>query len=155
QNPEFDKEFHDVRKDVASYAGALLSYSWDLNIYATVRQKGTSIEAKSLEGACAPSDIMIADMLGFDFREEGENQIVKSYTSFIVETFKVDERSEKANVSSARDALQTLVSNPRVLGMSLTQLFLHRKLLCVFDAYSYFAKKGKAASLEKLVQDTK
>lgn len=155
ENTQFDEQFHAIRKDVSSYSGALLSYSWDLNIYATVSDRGTSINAKSIEGACAPSDIMIADMLGFDFRDEGENKIVKSFYGFIAETFKVDDRIENVDVRDAREALSTLISNQRVLDEPLSLIFLHKKILSLFEAYSYFSRKGVVKSVADLIKETK
>jgi hypothetical protein len=74
------KDFKAVLNSSAKYKGKVLYYDWDYNNVITANATdSTSIVATDLVGAAQPDNLTIADYLGFNFAEEGDDPIQKGF----------------------------------------------------------------------------
>lgn len=79
------KEFTDKARKIRTYSGKLLSYDWDYNNTITANVSDpTSIVASDMVGAAKVNSLTLADYLGFNFANEGEEPIRKSFADSLV-----------------------------------------------------------------------
>tara|TARA_B100000700_G_scaffold88627_1_gene99972 strand:- start:86298 stop:92294 length:5997 start_codon:yes stop_codon:yes gene_type:complete len=84
-DPALAKQFTELHNKVHRYNGKLLSYDWDYNNIITANaQNPTSIVANDMVGAATVDSLTLADYLGFNFAEEGEQPIRKGFGDSLV-----------------------------------------------------------------------
>ena len=154
-DPLIDKKILDKKKQVNLYRGALLAADWDFNAVISVADSG-EVAFRDLTGAVAPDDLIIADMLGFDFKEEGETEQYKTITEWLTEvghslTPAKDKTDSTDNIKSILTYVGGRAADPDFVG---GQLMCSRRFLKLFDVYSYFAEKGKIVPLDTLISGT-
>lgn len=155
ENMKLDEEVRALKNEVNSYSGALLSFSWDYNTILSVGASNSTVTYSDIAGATPPDDLVIADMLGFDFKDEGEKSQFKSFYQFFVENGHVAAGSiGDTEEGDLRTILESLSYNKRAVVDSHAAAFTNRKLIKLFDAYSYYVRLGKLPGLEELLKKT-
>lgn len=155
ENMKLDEEVRALKNEVSSYSGALLSFSWDYNTILSVGTSNSSVTYSDIAGATPPDDLVIADMLGFDFKDEGEKSQFKTFYQFFVENGHVAAGSVgDTEEGDLRTILEALSSNKRAVVDSHAAAFTNRKLIKLFDTYSYYVRIGKLPGLEELLKKT-
>lgn len=156
------------RAAVSVYGGALLAYNWDYNtyLYAPAEVVTSGLQTKALNGCTSLDPLMIADFLGYDFKSSGQSSQSKhflaAFTEFRFNFESVDSMSSD-DVLSSLDRLNprlglpdSLVKHGDIGSVPLyIRLFLTRRMLHLFEAYSYFAGQGKIKGINQLIDDTK
>ncbi|MGL5013386.1 MAG: helicase-related protein [Bacteroidales bacterium] len=154
-DPLIDKKILDKKKQVNLYRGALLAADWDFNAVISVGDSG-EVAFRDLTGAVAPDDLIIADMLGFDFKEEGETEQYKTISEWLTEvghsiTPGKDKTDSTESINSILAYIGGRAPEPNFAG---AHVMCSRRFLKLFDVYSYFAENGKLAPLSALISGT-
>jgi hypothetical protein len=150
ENLTVDSDVKLFKDEVAAYSGALLSFSWDYNTILSC--SGTSVAFDDLLGATPPDDLIIADALGFDFKEEGERSQQKTIKQFMHESG-MDGRDEISSESLIGRVLDMILPTGTAR-FAPVSMIAGRRFLKLFDTYAYYARKGKLPSLGELVGQT-
>lgn len=151
-----DMRIGEHKKAVEAYKGALLSYSWDFNTVLAVGQSDLSVKFTELCGATAPDDLIIADMLGFDFKEEGETANYKTFKQFMHEALPKSQ-SEAISTSAGIDQIvRPMLGSASVLTGNPTAVYLlNAEVVKLFDFYGYYVGKKLLPSVDDLIVQTR
>lgn len=153
---------------VGMFGGALLAYNWDYNttLYAPMEVATSGLQHMQLNG-CTPLDpLMIADFLGYDFKGSGQTKqskhILASFKEFAYSIDSPDHMSSGDilktlnDINPRLDLPTSLNKNSDITGVPIyVRLFLTKKMLHLFEAYSYFAGQGKIKNIDQLIDETK
>lgn len=159
-------DFLRAKKDeVEAYGGALLAFSWDYGtaLYAQNSINSSGISQIQMNGCSAIDPLMIADFLGYDFKSSGQTSQSKHFITALKE-FRYNMEATETLVS--QDTLSTLrrmcpelnlPENMRnVEGIDLTKrVFLTKRMLRLFETYSYYSARGLTKSIVQLIEETK
>lgn len=147
------------KKSVQAYAGSLMAYSWDYNTVLAVGASGTEVGHIDLNGATPPDDLIISDMLGFDFKREGEKDQYKTFRESLSRFLRLsdadDEKETEKHSKEYIQKLRPLVSNGSSLDGTFAMYMTRRNMQALYNTYSYYEATGKALSLEELVTKTR
>lgn len=134
-------EYKALYNRVQSYSGKLLSYDWDYNNIITANVSNpTSIVATDTIGAAKVDTLTMADYMGFNFGEEGEMPIRKSFTDSLV---------LMTNTSLAKEETSADVAGNQ---WEPTR-FLHKGALGndLLSFYTYCALKDRVPKAQELI----
>lgn len=152
----------DKNSKLKSMRGALIAFNWDYNtlLYAS---ETDNLVPKDLNGCTPPDDLIMADFLGFDFKEPGEKSqkkhILTSLSEFrhdpdalhtltnLNSILQIRKLAPELNIPEER---KKLVDAPIYL-----RVFLNQRLIKLFETYSFYAKEGVVPNIAQLIEETK
>lgn len=142
-DPNIESQYKELFTNIRKYSGKLLSYDWDYNntITANVTDP-TSIVPRDLVGAARTDSLSVADYLGYNFAEEGEEPIRKSFADSLVLMTNTKLGSDEPNSSAVSDA-NTPVKFMQFGGVAPQLL----------EFYAYQMMKDRVPTLPELVKE--
>lgn len=143
-NTALDAEIQEHKKQVGLYSGALLALDWSYNTQ--IHLQGDSLTFNDLNGAVEPDDLIIADMLGFDFKDEGEKSQAKTFDGFLADMGYNNDKTTTTNSEDVERILTYVGGTNAAPNFGAAALFTSIRFRRLFDTYSYFSQ-GENAGL--------
>lgn len=142
-NNKIADEYKELYNKVQSYSGKLLSYDWDYNNIITANVTNpTSIVATDTIGAAKVDTLTMADYMGFNFANEGEEPIRKSFADSLVLMTNTSLGKGETSGDLAGDAREpTRFLNTGTVAPELLAF------------YAYNALKGRVPTAQELVTE--
>jgi hypothetical protein len=153
----------DKKKNVDLYGGSLLAFNWDYGTALYAQTSSDGIAQIPLNGCSQMDPLMIADFLGYDFKQSGQVAQHKTFLAALNE-FKFSFDSKDRLTSEATLSTLSKMATSLRLPEKFTDLesvpiyqrvFLTQRMLHLFEAYSFFAARNKVKNIEELFEETK
>lgn len=171
-NPEhlnlsgIDGEYRNKKDQLAAMQGSLIAFNWDYNnlLYVDSQNGFVSVD---LNGCIKPDALVIADFLGYDFKEAGEKDQKKHILNALLDFGYNPDDSESLSAANIFEHMRQIVPNvgiprdrsevnSRTSSVPFAvKLFLTQRMFKLFETYSYYAQAKVVPDVAKLIEETK